>query len=126
MIFHHCFHDTDLFKDLNLNFAPFTMEGVLNVGIYAKVCVAIFAFVSGYGLYLSFMNKPEILDDSSWIKIRLTKVMKTFCTVAILSYVFYWIKSQVMGEEFFSLYGDSFTEVVISVLADIFGNIHYF
>ena len=59
MIFHHCFHDIDLFKDLNLNFAPFTMEGVLNVGIYAKVCVAIFAFVSGYGLYLSFMNKSE-------------------------------------------------------------------
>ena len=41
--------------------------------------------------------------------------------VAILSYIFYWTKAQIMGEEFFPCYGDSFTEVLISVLADIFG-----
>ncbi|MBO6154167.1 MAG: acyltransferase [Lachnospiraceae bacterium] len=121
MIFHHCYHETGLFDYLNLNFYPFDMESVLNVGIYAKVCVAIFAFVSGYGLYISYMNSAVIEGDSKWIWNRLKKVMTTFCTVAVISYVYFAIKALITGEEFFSKYGNSLSEIVISIAADIFG-----
>ncbi|MBQ4301445.1 MAG: acyltransferase [Lachnospiraceae bacterium] len=134
MIFHHLYHQTALFDYLNLNFYPFKTDDVLNLGIYAKVCVAIFAFVSGYGLYISYrafakkyVAKGSVVPFESnvpttrWIFERLKKLMCTFATVASLSYIYFAIKSYFTGEEFFSKYGDTISERVINIAADIGG-----
>ena len=102
MIFHHCYHETGLFDYLNLNFYPFDMESVLNVGIYAKVCVAIFAFVSSWNNYfipalvLSTQKKKTLpiliasLRSADFLKFDMGKVYMLI-TIAIVPIIFVYI-----------------------------------
>ena len=54
MVFHHCYRTEKKFAGYEILFTPFTAENVIHLALYMKICVCIFAFVSGYGLMYGY------------------------------------------------------------------------
>lgn len=52
------------------------------IGIFSKICVSIFLFMSGYGLFISYYNKPVS------IKSILKRVLKFYCIYWIIFIIF--------------------------------------
>ena len=60
LIFHHCFRKADLFEDYTVSFFPFSQDFIVEISLTFKICVSIFAFITGYGLMLSLKKlNPE-------------------------------------------------------------------
>ena len=68
MLFHHCFLSQNLYQNYLVIFTPFTENTVVTVSNMFKICVSIFAFISGYGLYLNY-SKTE-LTPVQWVVAR--------------------------------------------------------
>ena len=56
MLFHHLYCDVSRFDGYVIDFAPFGQDAVVGVAFFFKLCVSIFAFVSGYGLLMSYAS----------------------------------------------------------------------
>lgn len=88
MMFHHCFADTSRFEGYVVDFAPFTQDTVVKVSDYFKICVAIFVFITGYGLYLSAEKSiKDYRTCAKWTTSRLIKTMSGFWVVYILTFI---------------------------------------
>lgn len=59
MICLHCFRIPQLYEGFPVHFSPIPEDLVNRVCTYAKICVGIFAFISGYGLSKSYENVPD-------------------------------------------------------------------
>lgn len=92
MIFHHCFVDKSRYEGYAIIFSPFSEEFVVSISYYFKICVSIFAFISGYGLYLSakghIQNRKEV---TQWTVSRLIKTMSGFWFAYIVAFILTWI-----------------------------------
>lgn len=88
LLFHHLFMSTDRFEGYTISFAPFSQDFIVNVAFLFKVCVSIFAFLSGYGLLKSVskveFNRKNVL---SWNVTRLIKTMSGFWFVYTVAFV---------------------------------------
>lgn len=88
MIFHHCFRLKEWIDDYQVVTFPLDAETVAAFSGMFKICVPIFAFISGYGLYLSAKKKCTGPNETqNWIIIRLIKTLSGFWFVYILSFV---------------------------------------
>lgn len=59
MLFHHCFESTGRFAGYELNFFPFTESQTVTIASLFKICVALFVFLSGYGIAKSLEKTPQ-------------------------------------------------------------------
>lgn len=85
MMFHHCYRSKDRFEKYIVDFWPFDMDLVVNVSDYLKICVSIFAFITGYGLYLSARNRcVDAGSTERWIYERLVKTLSGFWFIYVL------------------------------------------
>lgn len=50
MLFHHLYCTANRFKGFEIDFTPFSQTFVVNISFMFKVCVSLFAFITGYGL----------------------------------------------------------------------------
>lgn len=92
MIFHHCFLDPSRFAGHIVSFAPFSQSAIVSLSYFSKICVGIFAFISGYGLYLSAVKQPRSAKAvSGWTVSRLIKTMSGYWLVYILALITTWI-----------------------------------
>ena len=89
MLFHHLFLK-GRFDGYSIAFAPFSEKQITDIANYCKVCVSLYAFVSGYGLYLSYSGNR--LSDKKWIACRYIKTFSGFWIVVVLS----WIVCQII------------------------------
>ncbi len=99
----HSFGETGRFKGFEIDFSPFTAEVFVDFCAYTKICVAIFAFISGYGLYLS--GKKKCLDSkstSTWLIDRYFKTFSGFWFVYIISFVVTQILVQLPEKKYFT------------------------
>ena len=116
MLFHHLFYSpssTSLFWDYHINIRTHDFGLVNQLGICAKLCVAIFVFSSGYGLESTFLNK-EIKVISFYIH-RFKKLY--------LNYWFIWLLFVPVGIFVFGrtpadAYGN---HAIIKMILDFFG-----
>lgn len=77
-----------MFDGFTLSFAPFTEEAVVHASLMSKLCVSMFAFVSGYGLFLSFRNQVKMSDGiSRYVVSRYLKTMLPFFFLYAVSFV---------------------------------------
>ncbi len=84
----HCFGSTSRFAGYEFNFWPFGQDLYVDLAYYCKVCVSIFAFISGYGLYLSAKNKVEDLNTiNKWTVSRYFKTLSGFWYWYIICFV---------------------------------------
>ena len=62
MILHHNFREPYLYENIAVSFAPFSDVWITNIARMCKICASLFAFISGYGLFLSCRKKSISAD----------------------------------------------------------------
>lgn len=84
MLMHHLFGNQSVCEAYGVIFRGVSAEGIRNISWYGKECVAIFAFISAYGITLSYLkNKGE----KKWFIERVFRLYKGFWFVYILALI---------------------------------------
>lgn len=87
MMWHHCFL-AGRFEDYNVIFSPLSVSMAAELARYLKICVSMFCFVSGYGLFLALAQyDAETNGYRKWINARLLKTMAGYWFVMALSWI---------------------------------------
>lgn len=86
MICLHCFRIPQLYEGFSVSFSPFPEDLVNRVCTYAKICVGIFAFISGYGLSKSYENVPDGELSRACLK-RYHRSIRPFWPIYLLTLV---------------------------------------
>lgn len=79
MITHHCFRTADRFIGYSVILTPLSEQQLINVAEACKICVSIFAFITGYGLYLNYQNNHN--SAQSWVAKRYIKTFSGYWIV---------------------------------------------
>lgn len=120
LLWHHLFYTGDMpVDDISIGKYPL----VLTTGIWCKVCVAIFVFLSGYGLTISTEKNGGIINLWQFYKKRYMKLMINYWFIYL---VFVPFGVFVMGRTFESVYGENYTLPAIvdslGLFQSIYGN----
>ncbi|MBR3339598.1 MAG: acyltransferase family protein, partial [Lachnospiraceae bacterium] len=83
MMLHHNFRAHSLFDKYIISFYPFNEQQVINLAASCKICVSLFAFISGYGLFLSCRKSKT--NPSKWFAKRYILTFSGFWFVWIVS-----------------------------------------
>lgn len=59
MLFYHLFESEQLLESLQVNYAPFSQNMFLTFSGYGNICVAVFAFLSAYGISKGLMERES-------------------------------------------------------------------
>lgn len=121
MLFHHCYRTIDKFGDFAVNTYPLSQSQLIAIGQYAKICVSIFAFISGYGLYESYKRKKGELNDVKWIRNHLFSTLSGFWLIALIAYPAVFIVKYFMQHNLLYDYGNNWVERFLKIGADILG-----
>lgn len=116
MLIHHLFYSpssTHLFDDFCLHIGNHNIGVVNQFGIYAKLCVAIFVFVSGYGLETGYLNKK--IEYSIFYKHRFKKLYMNYWFIWLL---FVPLGILVWGRTISDAYGN---HAILKMILDFFG-----
>lgn len=95
LMFHHCISKTGI-EGHNINFFPFeSYHWPVMVCDSFKLCVGMFIFITGYGLYKSF-SKIELKNKAvfNWTGTRLLKLLSGFWFVYILVFIITYAVNQ--------------------------------
>lgn len=117
MIFHHCFRVKEKYQGYQMIFAPFAEEQILKLGGYMKICVPIFAFLSGYGLMYSYRNRAKEQSTRKWIKKHWISTGEDFWFIAVFAYLIHILLGQLEMSE----WGETKSERAFEILADSVG-----
>lgn len=124
MLFHHLYCSVDRFENFTVDFSPFSQSTVVSVSLFFKICVSIFAFITGYGL-LKSVSKIEFNNKNvfRWNVTRLIKTMSGFWLIYILSFVVTMIIDRRPLEIYFN---GSRIRGILYVLLDFLGLANFF
>ena len=96
MVFHHCFWSSKLYEGYQVSFIPFAEQTIVNIAGAGKICVSIFAFISGYGLYLNYGSADKQQFDGETGKATLWTLHRYIATFS--GYWFVWILSTILTQ----------------------------
>lgn len=83
----HCFGSAERFAGYEFNFWLIPEDIYIKLAYYCKICVSVFAFISGYGLYLSAKTKSHsIKETNKWYVSRIIKTLSGFWFLYPLSF----------------------------------------
>ena len=114
MAFHHCFLQ-GRFETFNVRYSPFHINQIYDMASFCKICVSLFVFISGYGLYLSIKrsSRPE-----KWVIYRIIKTLSGFWFIVLICWITFFIFGNHVTNTYFSkniVYG------IFCMGADFFG-----
>lgn len=116
MLWHHCLG----LENLSANPWPFETSQIFHMAVFCKICVSLFAFISGYGLWLSYVKeKGTGRQNSKWIVQRLIRTLSGYWFVVLLA----WIVSGVINGRTYQWYmfAESPFLGLWNMLADLLG-----
>ncbi len=61
LLLYHLFHEEHVLVQMNVNYAPFSENGILMVSGFGNICVAIFVMITAYGITKSVLSKENIM-----------------------------------------------------------------
>ena len=120
LIFHHCYRLAERIEKYHVDLCGFSTEQIVAIAECFKICVAIFAFVSGYGLMYGYSGRvkgKKSQKTTQWITGHILSTMSGFWFTAIVAYLFYWLS----GRRDFSNWGTGPYEKGFAIIADILG-----
>lgn len=126
MLFHHCFESKSRYAGYTLNFFPLTEGYTVMIATFFKICVALFVFLSGYGIAISLskISPDNPLGYIKQVRKRAFSLMSGFWIIYILSL----ISAAVIMPSMLDVYKDEhiFNSVVFALydflgLAELFG-----
>lgn len=89
MLWHHCFL-SGRFDGFTISFFPLTEGQATLFAAFCKICVSLFAFVSGYGLYYSYrkwdLSHPG-KSCSRWLWVRYVRTFSGYWVIVVLSWI---------------------------------------
>lgn len=116
MLQHHNFRVKSLYDAYTVSFFPFHEDYIVKISLFFKICVSIFAFITGYGLYHSYNNKKE--TDEKWVIKRYIKTFSGYWFIFIGSCVL----CELINNRTSNIYmKDGFLLGIIKILTDFFG-----
>lgn len=106
MIMHHHFGTPSLIKQYDISFEPFPPYLIENLRLICKICVSLFAFISGYGLFHSYKKYEckgaETGAASKWAADRYIRTMSGFWAVYIFSAIACQLINGLTYDKYFS------------------------
>ena len=119
MLFHHLFLDESRFAAYSVSFFPFSQEFIVSIGFMLKICVSIFAFISGYGLLKSVsVIKLSKRNAEAWCFKRLLKTMSGYYFIYIFALIVTQAIDRLPQKTYFS---DGSIKGLIYLLTDFLG-----
>jgi len=87
MFWHHLYLNMDSIREagLDVSFFPFPEYNMVNLAKVSKICVSLYAIVSGYGLYLDYSGTDK--KDADWIRSRLKKLLTDYWFIYIVLFM---------------------------------------
>ena len=124
MLFHHLYLAEDRFEGHVVNFSPFGQENVVTFALLLKICVSMFAFITGYGLLKSIskvqLNKTEV---TKWSISRLIKTMSGFWFIYVIAFIVTFFIDRLPMEKYFT---GSRANGIAYMLIDFLGLANFF
>ena len=128
MLFHHLFNDFEEYAGYTVNYWPFTAQKVQLFAVLSKICVAVFVFITGYGLAASFQKecapalassdgasrKKNCLFSFTWK--RWWRLMTNYWFIFVLVLLL-----QPLGRTIFDAYGTGTKQIAVSGIIDFLG-----
>ncbi|MGN0470638.1 MAG: acyltransferase family protein [Acutalibacteraceae bacterium] len=124
MVHFHGFSTANSFKNFDISFFPFSETTAILISNSFKVCVGMFALLSGYGLAISlkkYINTDGTLVKkgySNYLYPRLFKLMSGYWFIFILAQTACAIITQSQAEIYFS---DGIVRGIYKIILDFFG-----
>ena len=104
MLMHHLYLSPSRYEGYTISFAPFSESFVIDIAVFGKICVSLFAFLSGYGLLASLKNALEkksvnTIEEkrtvtASWTFKQVLKLMIGFFFVYVICFVISMLLNQ--------------------------------
>lgn len=120
---HHLFYSADIYGNYAFTFYPLSIDQTLWFSNYSKVCVAIFVFITAYGIMKQFMiNSINERDEISRITIkRYIKLMMNYLFIYVISIVIFYKESNQL-----IVYGENFNLKILNMFIDSSGMANIF
>ena len=116
MLFHHCFRLTRIYDGCAVSFYPFRETSVVNAAFASKICVSFFAFITGYGLFISYKRKTE--SAQKWVLKRYIKTFSGYWIIWVISAI---VCQLIDGRTQRILFSDGLSKGIIYSIFNIIG-----
>lgn len=125
LLFHHCFLNaqrwatvpyeklatTKGWKYYPISFAPFSSHTIQYLASFSKICVAMFVFMTGYGMWVSYESQKKKTTMSNYIKKRMVTLMTGFLIIFVVTEIL-----AIPTGRFIEVYGHDFRSVVYMII----------
>lgn len=117
LLLHHSFGVSGYYRGYTVSFYPFAESQVLNFSIALKICVSIYAFISGYGLYLSYDRYSGKGTATRWCAKRYIRTFSAFWFIWVLTAIIRQAAEGYLGQLYMKDGGhNAFAYIVIDFL----------
>ena len=125
LLFHHCFLNTQRWATVPyeklattkgwgyypISFAPFSSHTIQYLASFSKICVAMFVFMTGYGMWVSYESQKKKTTMSNYIKKRMVTLMTGFLIIFVVTEIL-----AIPTGRFIEVYGHDFCSVVYMII----------
>lgn len=125
LLFHHCFLNAQRWATVPyeklattkgwgyypISFAPFSSHTIQYLASFSKICVAMFVFMTGYGMWGSYESQKKKTTMSNYIKKRMVTLMTGFLIIFVVTEIL-----AIPTGRFIEVYGHDFRSVVYMII----------
>ena len=125
LLFHHCFLNAQRWATVPyeklattkgwgyypISFAPFSSHTIQYLASFSKICVAMFVFMTGYGMWISYESQKKKTTMSNYIKKRMVTLMTGFLIIFVVTEIL-----AIPTGRFIEVYGHDFRSVVYMII----------
>lgn len=125
LLFHHCFLNAQRWATVPyeklattkgwgyypISFAPFSSHTIQYLASFSKICVAMFVFMTGYGMWVSYESQKKKTTMSNYIKKRMVTLMTGFLIIFVVTEI-----PAIPTGRFIEVYGHDFRSVVYMII----------
>lgn len=125
LLFHHCFLNAQRWATVPyeklattkgwgyypISFAPFSSHTIQYLASFSKICVAMFVFMTGYGMWVSYESQKKKTTMSNYIKKRMVTLMTGFLIIFVVTEIL-----TIPTGRFIEVYGHDFRSVVYMII----------
>lgn len=125
LLFHHCFLNAQRWATVPyeklattkgwgyypISFAPFSSHMIQYLASFSKICVAMFVFMTGYGMWVSYESQKKKTTMSNYIKKRMVTLMTGFLIIFVVTEIL-----AIPTGRFIEVYGHDFRSVVYMII----------
>lgn len=125
LLFHHCFLNAQRWATVPyeklattkgwgyypISFAPFSSHTIQYLASFSKICVAMFVFMTGYGMWVSYESQKKKTTMSNYVKKRMVTLMTGFLIIFVVTEIL-----AIPTGRFIEVYGHDFRSVVYMII----------